>query len=160
MCISKQFNTDQSSLYPYLAQTPTILQPAGKSPATGYLKDFWNYGVKQASRPVIHYSRYGLFDANTSLCAVFWFEYRGFIVYFSGDSAMEPVLGQTGHKHGPIDLALLGNGVYQPRKLIRLIHASPEEAVEIGEVVKAKSLLEMHLPQFKSPLEITFDQAH
>lgn len=47
-------------------------------------------------------------------------------MYFGGDSAMEPMLGQAGHKHGPIDLALIGIGVYAARKLLHLVHAPPE----------------------------------
>lgn len=53
-------------------------------------------------------------------------------MYFGGDSSMEPVFGQTGHKYGPINLTLIRIGAYAPRNLLRSVHASPEEAVETG----------------------------
>ena len=45
------------------------------------------------------------------------------------DSAMGPVFRQTGHKYGPIDLAVTEIGAYTLRKLIRSVYASPEEAL-------------------------------
>jgi len=45
---------------------------------------------------------------------------------------MRPVFCQTGHKYGPIDLALIGIGTYSPRKLLRSVQTSPEEAVEMA----------------------------
>ena len=45
---------------------------------------------------------------------------------------MGPVFGQTGRKYRPIDLTLSGIGAYAPRKPLRSVHASPEEALEKG----------------------------
>ena len=57
---------------------------------------------------------------------------------------MGPVFRQTGHKYGPIDLALIGIGAYAPRKLLRSVHASPEEAVEMGKAIGGNALLGSH----------------
>ena len=78
--------------------------------------------IKVTALPAIHHSRRGVFDANTSLWAVFLFEYHWFKVYLGSDSAMGPVFRQTGHKSGPIDLALIGIGAYAPRELLRSVH--------------------------------------
>lgn len=109
--------------------------------------------------PAIHHSRRGLFDSNRSLWAGFLFEYAGFKVYFGGDSAMGPVFRQTGHRYGPIDLALIGIGAYAPRKLLRSVHASPEEAVDMGTALKAKSILGMHWGTIELSEEEAFEPA-
>ena len=100
--------------------------------------------IKVAAFPAIHQSRRGLFNANPSLWAAFLFGHHGFKVYFGGDSAMGPVFAQTGHKYGLIDLTLTGIGAYAPHELLRSVHASPEEAVEMGKAIKSKSLRGMH----------------
>ena len=116
--------------------------------------------IKVTALPAIHHSRRGVFDANTSLWAAFLFEYHGFKVYFGGNSAMGPVFRQTGHQYGPIDLALIGIGAYALGKLLRSIHASAEEAVEMGKAIKAKSLLGMHWETIELSQENTFEQAY
>jgi L-ascorbate metabolism protein UlaG (beta-lactamase superfamily) len=115
--------------------------------------------IRVTALPAIHHSRRGLFDANTSLWAAFLFEYRGFKVYFGGDSAMGPVFRQTGHRYGPIDLALLGIGAYSPRKLLRSVHASPEEAVEMGKAIGARAMLGMHWGTIELSEEEAFEPA-
>ena len=112
--------------------------------------------IKVTALPAIHHSRRGVFDANTSLWTTFLFEYHGFKVYFGGDSAMGPVFQQTGHKYGPIDLALIGIGAYAPRKLLRSVNASPEEAVDMGRAIKVKSLLRKHSGTIELSQENTF----
>lgn len=115
--------------------------------------------VQVTALPAIHHSRRGLFDANTSLWAAFLFEYQGFKLYFGGDSAMGPVFRQTGHKYGPIDLALIGIGAYSPRKLLRSVHASPEEAVEMAKAIGAKAILGMHWGTIELSEEEAFEPA-
>ena len=106
----------------------------------GWRQASYGGNVKVAALPAIHHSRRGLFDANTSLWVLFVFGYYGFKVYFGGDAAMGPMFGQTGHEYSPIDLTLSGIGAYAPHELIRSVHASPKEAVEMGKAIKSKSL--------------------
>ena len=80
-------------------------------------------------------------------------------MYLGGDSAMGSVFRQTGHKYGPIDLALIGIGAYAPRKLLRSVHASPEEVVEMDKAIKAKPLLGMHWRAIKLSQENIFEPA-
>ncbi len=88
------------------------------------------------------------------------FEYHGFRVYFGGNLAMGPVSRQTGHKYGPFDLALIEIGAYAPRKLLRSVLTSPEDAVETGKATKAKSLLGMHWGPIELSQANTFEPAH
>lgn len=76
--------------------------------------------------PAIHYSRRALIRCQYIATGDIFVRVSKVKVYFGGDSAMEPMLGQAGHKHGPIDLALIGIGVYAARKLLHLVHAPPE----------------------------------
>ena len=62
-------------------------------------------------------------------------------MYFGGDSAIGPMFGQTGHKYSRIDLTLSGIGAYTPQELLRSVHASSKEAVEMGKAIKSISLL-------------------
>ena len=72
---------------------------------------------------------------------------------------MGPVFRQTGHKYGPIDLALIGIGAYSPRKLLRSVHASPEEAVETAKAIGAKAILGMHWGTIELSEEEAFEPA-
>ena len=72
---------------------------------------------------------------------------------------MGPVFRQTGHKYGPIDLALIGIGAYSPRKLLRSVHASPEEAVEMAKAIGAKAILGMHWGTIELSEEEAFEPA-
>ncbi|MEC8308017.1 MAG: MBL fold metallo-hydrolase [Pseudomonadota bacterium] len=92
--------------------------------------------------------------------AAFLFEYHGFRVYFGDNLAMGSVSRQTGHKYGPFDLALIEIGAYAPRKLLRSVHASPENTVETGEATKVKSLLGIHWGTIKLSQANTFEPAH
>ena len=109
--------------------------------------------------PAIHHSRRGLFDANASLWAAYLFEFEGYKIYFGGDSAMGPVFRQTGAKYGPIDLALIGIGAYAPRKLLRSVHACPEEAIEMAQAIGARNVLGMHWGTIELSEEEAFEPA-
>ena len=115
--------------------------------------------VEVTAVPAIHHSRRGLFDSNRSLWAGYLFHCDGFKIYFGGDSAMGPVFRQTGHRYGPVDLALLGIGAYAPRKLLRSVHACPEEAVEMALALRAKAILGMHWGTIELSEEEAFEPA-
>ncbi|MGA1207992.1 MAG: MBL fold metallo-hydrolase [Litorivicinaceae bacterium] len=115
--------------------------------------------LKITACPAIHHSRRGLFDANRSLWAAYLFDYQGYKLYFGGDSAMGPIFRQTGFRYGPIDLALIGIGAYSPRRLLRSVHASPEEAVEMARAIRAKHVLGMHWGTIELSDEDAFEPA-
>ena len=59
---------------------------------------------------------------------------------------------------------LSGICAYAPRKLLRSVHASPGEAVEMGKAIKAKSLRGTHRGTHRGTIEYsqenTFEPAH
>ena len=84
----------------------------------GWRQTSYPSDIKVTALPAIHHSRRGVFEANTSPWIVFLLEYHGFKVYFGGDSAMGPVFRHTGHKYGPIDLALIEIGISKHARYI------------------------------------------
>ena len=100
--------------------------------------------LKVTALPVVHWSRRVGFDHNTSLWAGFAFKGPDHHLFFGGDSGYGPVFKETGERYGPFDTALLGIGAYAPREMMKASHATPEEAVQMGQDLKAKTLVGMH----------------
>ena len=94
--------------------------------------------------PAIHFSARTLWDRNRSLWGGFLLTTTGKRVYFSGDTASGPVFQELGAGYGGVDLALLPIGAYEPRELMQASHCTPEEAVEIGRLFRARHVLGMH----------------
>lgn len=101
-------------------------------------------GLTVTGVPAIHMSRRGLTDMNKTLWCGFALQTGHSKVYFAGDTAYGPVFKQIGQIVGPFDLGLVPIGAYQPRSLMRMVHTTPEEAVAIGEDIRAKKLIGMH----------------
>lgn len=94
--------------------------------------------------PCIHWSRRSGLDTNRTLWASFSLTGPEGRVFFGGDTAYGPVFSEIGARAGPFDLALLGIGAYAPRAIMRASHATPEEAVQIGIDIGARTLVGMH----------------
>lgn len=95
--------------------------------------------------PAIHFSGRGLFDRNKALWAGFILSGRTGQLYFAGDTGYhDQVFKQVREVFGPVDIALIPIGAYEPGNLMRDIHVNPEEAVAIGRDLGAKTLVAMH----------------
>lgn len=95
--------------------------------------------------PAVHFSGRGFFDKNTTLWAGFILSGRTGNVYFAGDTGYHAqVFKQIRQTFGPVDVALVPIGAYEPGNLMRDIHVNPEEAVAIGHDLGAKTLVAMH----------------
>lgn len=120
--------------------------------------------VRVTATPAVHFSRRTLRDTNRTLWAGFVVTSHvdGRKLYFSGDTAYGPVFREMGERLGPIDLALVGIGAYEPRIIMHATHATPEEAVAIARDLNAKRLIGMHWgtvkladePQFEAPARL------
>ena len=88
-----------------------------------------------ACTPAQHSSGRGVRDRNRSLwCG--WTISAGpprRAVYFAGDSAYCPAFLEIGARLGPFDACLLPIGAYEPRRYMRYVHMTPEEAVRAYE---------------------------
>jgi L-ascorbate metabolism protein UlaG (beta-lactamase superfamily) len=75
-------------------------------------------------------------------CCAFVIEGGGRRILFGGDSAFGPHFRRVGH----VDLAVLGIGAYNPWVAG---HATPEQAWQMAEDVKADAILPMHHSTFR-----------
>ncbi len=153
--------------YPFKDATQVIV-PLGLGQffaKRGYSKvleqDWWQTweqdGLSVTTLPAVHFSGRGLFDRNKTLWASFAFESANERIWFSGDTASGEVFREIGERHGPFDLALVAIGAYEPRSIMRSIHASPEEAVEIARDIGARQAIGMHWGTIRLTPEHAFE---
>jgi L-ascorbate metabolism protein UlaG (beta-lactamase superfamily) len=97
--------------------------------------------------PTRHWSARGLFDRNKALWASFVLETPAGKLYIVGDSGY----GDGGHfrrvaeAHGPLRLAILPIGAYEPRWFMRDQHMNPEDAVKaLADCGAAQALAHHH----------------
>ena len=89
-------------------------------------------GVAATLVPTRHWSARGIFDRNKALWASFLLETPAGKIYIVGDSGY----GDGSHfrrvrdEHGPLRLALLPIGAYEPRWFMKDQHMNPEDAVK------------------------------
>lgn len=101
-------------------------------------------GVRVTAVPAIHASQRTLWDANRTLWTGYVLEANGRRIYFAGDTAYGPVFADTGRRYGPFDLGLIPIGAYDPRLLMKAVHATPEEAIRIGRDMRCRTMIGMH----------------
>lgn len=101
-------------------------------------------GLRVHGLPAIHTSKRGVGDTNRSLWCGFRVSDESKSVYFAGDTAYGPVFQEIGERFNRFDLGLVPIGAYQPRVLMKPVHCTPEEAVQIGMDIGADHLIGMH----------------
>lgn len=107
--------------------------------------------------PAVHFSGRGLFDRNKTLWASFALKSNTESIWFSGDTAAGEVFNEIGDRAGPFDLALVAIGAYEPRSMMRSIHATPEEAIQISRQVGAAQAIGMHWGTIRLTPEDAFE---
>jgi N-acyl-phosphatidylethanolamine-hydrolysing phospholipase D len=126
--------------------------------------DWWdrvaiNDKISVVATPSHHWSRRGLFDRNQVLWAGFLVEKSGprpFRFIHVGDTGYSDDFKEIGKRLGPIDLAAIPVGAYEPRDFMQDAHVSPKEAVQIMQDLKAKKAFGIHWGTFeltKEPLD-------
>ncbi len=120
--------------------------------------DWWQKvdvaGATVTLTPVQHWSRRTLTDTNENLWGGYVIEGRSHDlpkrVFFAGDTGYSPTyFKEIGERLGPIDLAILPIGAYEPRWFMGPQHVNPEEAVLIHRDVRAKRSLGVHWGTFQ-----------
>ncbi|OZG75491.1 Zn-dependent hydrolase [Hahella sp. CCB-MM4] len=94
--------------------------------------------------PAYHFSGRSLWDADATLWASFGIDAPEGRLFFAGDTGYGPAFREAGSLTGPYDIALVPIGAYAPRSVFAAVHASPEEAVAMGEDLGAERLVGMH----------------
>jgi L-ascorbate metabolism protein UlaG (beta-lactamase superfamily) len=99
--------------------------------------------------PAQHFSMRTVFDRNRTLWCGWVLETPAGAIYFTGDTGYCPHFKEIGERLGPMRLALIHIGGYQPRWFMRSMHANPDEAVQIHRDVRAEQSIGMHWGVFK-----------
>jgi L-ascorbate metabolism protein UlaG (beta-lactamase superfamily) len=100
-----------------------------------------------SSVPAQHFSARTMWDRNNS-------HWCGWVVggkkkfYYSGDSGYFNGFKEIGKKFGPIDLAALPIGAYEPAWFMRRHHLNPAEALDAFEDVLGRKFLAVHWGSF------------
>ena len=117
-----------------------------------------NEDLKVTLVPAVHWSKRSLTDTNKTLWGSFLIEYNGKKIFFACDTGTGNIYDGLGTKYGPIDLTLINIGAYNfypimPYKDKSIYHTNPEEALQIGQVLRSKKILGMHWGTFVLSLE-------
>jgi L-ascorbate metabolism protein UlaG (beta-lactamase superfamily) len=143
---------------------PLVLTPLGnaalvRSAGIGRVEelDWWQEartsGLPVALTPAHHFSARGLRDRNRALWGGFMITAGTRRLYFAGDTAYAPFFTEVRRRLGPIDLALLPIGAYEPRWFMRSVHMNPEEAVQAHLDLDAAESIGMHFGTFQLTTE-------
>jgi L-ascorbate metabolism protein UlaG (beta-lactamase superfamily) len=80
-------------------------------------------------------------------------EVAGRRIFHAGDSGYGNHFRQIGERLGPIDLALIPVGAYEPRWFMGDIHMNPAEAVQAHRDLGARRSVAMHFGTFQLTAE-------
>lgn len=119
--------------------------------------DWWDRlslgeNISVVATPTQHWSRRGLFDRNHVLWAGFLIEAAGaqpFKFIHLGDTGYTQDFKEIGKRFGPIDMAAIPIGAYEPRDFMAMAHISPAEAVQAMKDLNATSALGIHWGTFE-----------
>jgi L-ascorbate metabolism protein UlaG (beta-lactamase superfamily) len=103
--------------------------------------------------PAEHFSARTPFDRNRSLWGGFVLATGRARIFFAGDTAYAPFFHDVRRRLGPIDLALLPIGAYEPRWFMRAVHMNPAEAVQAHLDLDASESVGMHFGTFRLTTE-------
>lgn len=108
--------------------------------------------------PAVHFSARWLNDRNQTLWGGFMVEGHGRKIYVSGDTTYHPtVFKDIGKRYGPFDYGIVAIGAYEPRRIMVASHVNPEEAVQIGRDIGAKTLIPEHWGAIRLTTEPAFE---
>ena len=103
--------------------------------------------------PAYHFSARTPFDRNRALWGGFMLTANRARIFFAGDSAFGPFFRDIRQRLGPIDLALLPIGAYEPRWFMSAVHMNPAEAVQAHLDLGAPHSIGMHFGTFQLTTE-------
>jgi L-ascorbate metabolism protein UlaG (beta-lactamase superfamily) len=106
-----------------------------------------------ALTPAQHFSARGPLDRNRALWGGFVLAAGSARMFFAGDTAYASFFLDVRHRFGPIDLALLPIGAYEPRWFMQAVHMNPAEAVQAHQDLQASDSVAMHFGTFQLTTE-------
>jgi L-ascorbate metabolism protein UlaG (beta-lactamase superfamily) len=119
--------------------------------------DWWQQATTGALpitlTPAQHFSARTPFDRNRALWGGFVIVAGGRRIYFAGDTGYARFFGDIPLRTGPIDLALLPIGAYEPRWFMQVVHMNPADAVQAHLDLGAPASIGMHFGTFQLTTE-------
>jgi L-ascorbate metabolism protein UlaG (beta-lactamase superfamily) len=119
--------------------------------------DWWQQAKSSALpitvTPARHFSARTPFDRNRALWSGFVLAAGKTRIFFAGDTAYGPFFNDIRNRLGPIDLALLPIGAYEPRWFMQAVHMNPSDAVQAHLDVDAAESVGMHFGTFQMTAE-------
>ena len=98
--------------------------------------------------PSQHWSRRIEQGVNESLWCAWLLDSGKRRYFFAGDTGYFPGFAEFGRRFGPIDVALLPIGAYEPRWFMGYQHMNPEDAVQATADLRARYMLAIHWGTF------------
>lgn len=143
---------------------PIVLTPLGNGAvirSSGIRRveelDWWQEAtaseVPVTLTPAHHFSSRTLLDRNRSLWGGFMLKAGTARIFFAGDTAYAGFFHDVRRRLGPIDLALLPIGAYEPRWFMQVVHMNPAEAVQAHLDLEAAETVGMHFGTFQLTTE-------
>ena len=143
---------------------PVVVTPLGNSPLVRSAgirrieeRDWWQEATIPpfaiTLTPAHHFSARTPFDRNRALWSGFVLAAGGVRIFFAGDTAYAPFFTEIRRRLGPIDLALLPIGAYEPRWFMRVVHMNPAEAVQAHLDLESPLSIGMHFGTFQLTTE-------
>lgn len=99
--------------------------------------------------PAQHWSGRGPRNRNRTLWGGFIVRADARQVFFAGDTGYSPHFRAIRERHGPVDLALLPIGAYEPRWFMRDQHMDPEDAIRAHLDLEARLSIGTHFGCFQ-----------
>jgi L-ascorbate metabolism protein UlaG (beta-lactamase superfamily) len=105
-------------------------------------------GVRLTAVPAQHFSNRSVNDRNNTLWEGFVLQGPAGAVYFAGDTGYGPHFAEIAKRFGPIRLAVLPIGAYEPEWFMGAIHESPAQAVQAQRDLGAGTAVAIHFGTF------------
>ena len=114
--------------------------------------DWWESvevaGGRVTLTPAQHWSSRSPFDRNAALWGGFRLDAGGRSAFFPGDTGYGPHFAAIRERTGPVDLATLPIGAYEPRWFMASMHMDPHDAVIAHRDLGARASAAMHWGTF------------
>ena len=115
--------------------------------------DWWDHvqhnGLEIHLVPVQHWSARGVWDRNQTLWGGWMIEHPTLRFFFSGDTGYSKDFADIRSRFGPIDLAAIPVGCYEPRWFMKENHVNPEESVRVHRDLGAHHSVGIHWGTFR-----------
>jgi L-ascorbate metabolism protein UlaG (beta-lactamase superfamily) len=115
--------------------------------------DWWEHAtltpLSITMTPARHFSARTPFDRNRALWGGFMLVAGGARIYFAGDTGYGPFFREVRQRFGPIELALLPIGAYEPRWFMQPVHMNPADAVQAHLDLEPTESIGMHFGTFQ-----------